>query len=74
MKTKQESTNNKFIVFDIEDNLADNIKAFDEKKDARKHFEQQLIQRNVSRKDIIEALKSDIYMEADFTVNIVELD
>jgi hypothetical protein len=73
MKKQQESTN-KFIVFHIEDNLPEDIKAFTEKKDARKHFEQRLLQKEVSRKDIMDALKSEIYMEADFSILLVELD
>jgi hypothetical protein len=74
MKTKQQSTNNNFIVFHIEDNLVENLKGFDDKKTARQYFEQQLLKKDVPRKDITDALKSDIYMEANFTVNIVELD
>lgn len=71
---KKTTTRNRWIVFDIEDNLPENVQGFDLKKDAKKHFEARLINRGLSVKDVSQALRSELYLTAESSVHIVDLE
>ena len=65
---------NRWIVFDIEDNLPDNIKSFEYKSEAKKYFHTMLLRRGLSPKEVALSLKTSIYLEKTNSLSLVDLD